>query len=202
MPANGSPNPILHLEWPELLSGMPSMKPIHLTLICHARTEAQRVGRFALDDDPLRDPPSPLIELSTTTRCLTAPELRARQTAESLNATLDQGLRDCDLGTWKGQPLKQLDERELHAWLTDPQAAPHGGESIAALCQRVARWMDSALGEGEWIAVTHPFVIRAAMLHALGASTESFHRIDVPPLARVRLSHYGQWRLQLATADL
>ncbi|QVM90640.1 histidine phosphatase family protein [Pseudomonas entomophila] len=173
------------------------MKSIHLSLICHARTEAQRVGRFALDDDPLRDLPSPLIERSTTACCLTAPELRARQTAESVAATIDEGLRDCDLGTWKGKPLKQLDERELQAWLTDPQAAPHGGESIAALCQRVARWMDSALGEGEWIAVTHPFVIRAAMLHALGAPFASFHRIDVPPLARVRLSHYGQWRLQL-----
>ncbi|MDF9618589.1 histidine phosphatase family protein [Pseudomonas entomophila] len=173
------------------------MKSIHLTLICHARTEAQRVGRFALDDDPLRDPPSPPIELATTPRCLCAPELRARETAEGLAATIDEGLRDCDLGTWKGLPLKQLDERELQAWLADPHATPHGGEPIAALCQRVARWMDGALGEGEWIAVSHPFVIRAAMLHALSAPFESFHRIDVPPLARVRLSHYGQWRLQL-----
>ncbi|QXI39248.1 histidine phosphatase family protein [Pseudomonas xantholysinigenes] len=169
------------------------MKPIHLTLVCHARTEAQRVGRFALDDEPA----SSSIELATTARCLTAPELRARQTVEHLAATIDEGLRDCDLGTWKGRLLKQLDERELQAWLADPHATPHGGESIAALCQRVAGWMDSALGEGEWIAVTHPFVIRAAMLHALGAPLASFQRIDVLPLARVRLSHSGQWRLQL-----
>ncbi|TFF41491.1 histidine phosphatase family protein [Pseudomonas sp. RIT623] len=173
------------------------MKPLHLTLICHARTEAQRVGRFALDDDQLREPPSLLTGLPTAARYLTAPELRTRQTAQGLNATVDEGLRDCALGTWKGRPLKQLDERELQAWLADPQATPHGGESIAALCQRVACWMDSALGEGEWVAVTHPFVIRAAMLHALGAPLESFQRIDVPPLARVCFSHYGQWRLQL-----
>lgn len=174
------------------------MKPTHLTLICHARTDAQRVGRFAVDDEPLRDVPGPLAELSTTARYLTAPELRARQTAEGLDATVDEGLRDCDLGSWKGMPLKQLDEEALQLWLTDPQAAPHGGESIAALCERVAQWMDSALAEGEWIAITHPFVIRAAMVHALGAPLESFQRIDVQPLARVRFSRYGQWRLQLS----
>ncbi|AZL72323.1 histidine phosphatase family protein [Pseudomonas oryziphila] len=174
------------------------MKPTHLTLICHARTEAQRVGRFALDDEPLLEAPGPLGELSTAARYLSAPELRARQTAEGLAATVDEGLRDCDLGSWKGMPLKQLDEQALQLWLIEPQAAPHGGESIAALCQRVAQWMDSALAEGEWIAITHPFVIRAAMLHALGAPLASFQRIDVPPLARVRFSHYGQWRLQLS----
>ncbi|WP_194789109.1 histidine phosphatase family protein [Pseudomonas sp. UFMG81] len=174
------------------------MKPTHLTLICHARTEAQRVGRFAQDDEPLRDPPSVLAQLSTTARCLTAPEHRTRQTAEGLAATVENGLRDCDLGSWKGMALKQLDEQQLQAWLSDPYATPHGGESIAALCQRVAHWMDSGLGEGEWVAITHPFVIRAAMLHGLGAPFEAFHRIDVPPLARVRLSHYGQWRVVLA----
>ncbi|MBI6898803.1 histidine phosphatase family protein [Pseudomonas putida] len=171
------------------------MKPIHLTLVCHARTEAQRVGRFALDDEPLRDPSAPL---STTARCLSAPELRARQTAEGLSATVDEGLRDCDLGEWKGLLLKQLDEDALQAWLSDPHATPHGGESIAALCERVATWMDSALLPGQWLAITHPFVIRAAMLHALAAPLASFHRIDVPPLAEVRFSHGGQWRLQLA----
>lgn len=173
------------------------MKPTHLTLICHARTEAQRVGRFAMDDEALRDPPSLLTDLPATARYLMAPELRSRQTAEGLNATVDEGLRDCDLGNWKGIPLKQLDEATLRVWLCDPQATPHGGESIAMLCERVATWMDTALTPGEWVAITHPFVIRAAMLHALGAPFESFHRIDVPPLARVCLSCYGQWRLQL-----
>ncbi|MEA3237783.1 histidine phosphatase family protein [Pseudomonas mosselii] len=173
------------------------MKPSHLTLICHARTEAQRLGRFAVDDESLRDPSSLSVDLPTTARYLTAPELRTRQTAEGLSATVDEGLRDCDFGSWKGLALKQLDEAAVKAWLSDPHAIPHGGESIAVLCERVATWMDTALAPGEWGAITHPFVIRAAMLHALGAPFESFHRIDVPPLARVCLSYYGQWRLQL-----
>ncbi|QXH52342.1 histidine phosphatase family protein [Pseudomonas fakonensis] len=174
------------------------MPPIHLTLICHAQTDAQRLGRFAQADDPLRDTLPPLTGLSTTARTLTAPELRTRQTAEGLNASVDQALRDYDLGTWQGLALKHLDPALLQAWLADPHAAPHGGETIAALCQRVAHWMDSALTPGEWSAITHPFVIRAAMLHALGAPLECFHKIDVLPLARVCFSHYGQWRLQLS----
>ena len=74
------------------------MKPSHLTLICHARTEAQRLGRFAVDDEPLRDPSSLSVDLPTTARYLTAPELRTRQTAEGLSATVDEGLRDCRRG--------------------------------------------------------------------------------------------------------
>jgi len=173
------------------------MKPTQLTLICHARTEAQRVGRFAGIDEPLLGPAPVLAGLPPSARCLTAPELRARQTAEGLPATVDEALRDCDLGSWQGLPLKQLNQAQLQAWLADPHAAPHGGESIAALCQRVASWMDNLPPAREWVAVTHPWVIRAALLHALGAPLQCFHPIDVTPLAQVRLSRYGQWRLQL-----
>lgn len=177
------------------------MQATRLTLICHARTEAQRLGRFATPDEPLRDLVVPLAQISTSARCLSAPELRAQQTARGLAFTLDDSLRDCDLGRWQGQSLKHLEQYEPHdlqCWLSDPHAAPHGGESIAALCRRVGEWMDSALGGGEWVAVTHPLVIRAAVLHALGAPLESFQRIDVPPLARVRFSRYDRWRLQMA----
>ena len=178
------------------------MKPVQLTLICHGQTEAQRVGRFALDDDPLRELPAPMAGLSTGAHCLSAPELRALQTAQGLGlqATVDERLRDCDLGRWQGLALKQLQHDDLaglQAWLADPQSAPHGGESVAALCSRVAHWLDSDLAAGEWLVITHPFVIRAAMLHALAAPLDAFQRIDVQPLAQVRLSHSTQWRLQL-----
>ncbi|NIF16576.1 histidine phosphatase family protein [Pantoea sp. Cy-639] len=173
------------------------MKPIQLTLVCHGLTEAQRVGRFALDDEPLRDPADVPGRVFGAAHCLSAPERRARQTADGLSARVDEGLRDADFGNWKGMPLKRLDQQALQAWLSDPHATPHGGESIAALCLRVGHWMDTALGEGDWVGITHPFVIRAAMLHALGAPLEVFHRIDVSPLARVCFSRYGKWRMQV-----
>lgn len=178
------------------------MKPVQLTLICHGQTEAQRLGRFARDDEPLRERPAPISGLSTAAHCLSAPELRALQTAEGLGvqATVDERLRDCDLGRWQGLALKQLQHDDLpglQAWLADPHSAPHGGESVAAMCSRVAQWLDSGLAPGEWVVITHPFVIRAATLHALAAPLEAFQRIDVQPLAQVRLSHTTQWRLQL-----
>jgi broad specificity phosphatase PhoE len=179
------------------------VKAIQLTLVCHGMTEAQRLGRFALDAEPLHEAVMPLPGLSTRAQGLCAPELRTQATAQGLQlqASVDERLRDCDLGRWRGLALKQLPQAALQAWMSDPHAAPHGGESVAALCVRVAHWMDSALVPGEWIAVTHPMVMRAAMLHALGAALESFHRIDVRPLAQVRFSHYGQWRVQLCATE-
>ena len=53
------------------------------------------------------------------------------------------------------------------------------------------------LGEGRVLALTHPAVMRAALIHALGASATAFWRIDVAPLSRLILSrHGGSWRLQ------
>lgn len=45
--------------------------------------------------------------------------------------------------------------------------------------------------------VTHPFVICAAILHALAASTASFNLIDVEPLAVVDLRFNERWRLRV-----
>jgi broad specificity phosphatase PhoE len=46
------------------------------------------------------------------------------------------------------------------------------------------------------VAVTHPAVIRAAIILALDAKPLSFWRIDIPPLYRVRLrGNSGRWTL-------
>jgi hypothetical protein len=50
------------------------------------------------------------------------------------------------------------------------------------------------------VAVTHPFVIRAALTHVLQGS--AFNLIDVEPLSTVELRFQGCWRLRLAGADL
>lgn len=177
------------------------MKATHLTLLCHGQTEAQRVGRFHLADDPLLLIPPPQTTPHAT-HLLTAPELRTRQTAEvfDLDAQTDNDLRDCDLGHWAGQSLKHLqqdDPASLQRWLADPHATPHQGESIAQLCQRVAAWMDNLPAAGRWQAVTHPMVIRAALLHVLESPLDAFHRIDVLPLSEVQFSRHGQWRLRI-----
>jgi broad specificity phosphatase PhoE len=46
------------------------------------------------------------------------------------------------------------------------------------------------------IAVTHPSVIRAAIIHAIDATPQSFWRIDIAPLPLTTLSrNNGRWSL-------
>jgi broad specificity phosphatase PhoE len=134
---------------------------------------------------------------------LIAPERRTRETAAALglSGASEPLLGDCDHGRWAGRSLAELqaeEPRALAAWLEDPDAAPHGGESVADVIRRIARWSDSPeRGEGRILAVTHPTVIRAALIHAMGAPASSFRRIDVAPLSRLVLSRHGaHWRVQ------
>jgi broad specificity phosphatase PhoE len=47
------------------------------------------------------------------------------------------------------------------------------------------------------VAITHPAVVRAAIVHALGAPPAAFWRIDVAPLSRTDLSgRDGRWNLR------
>ncbi|WP_430443208.1 MAG: histidine phosphatase family protein [Pseudomonas piscis] len=183
------------------------MQATRLTLICHARTLAQKLARLP-QDEPLEmdwqaQAASRAAELKRSTRVLCAPELRTRQTAALFSPSyqVEPALGDCALGDWQGLSLDCLQERQpqaLQAWLADPHQAPPGGESVAELCQRVTRWLERlAQQPGHWLAVTHPWVMRAAMLEALQAPLHSFNQIDIEPLSRLDLSHAGRWRLRL-----
>ena len=68
-------------------------------------------------------------------RALCGPEKRTRQTAELLGlaAETDSRLADLDCGRWRGDALDGVEPAELAVWLTDPQRAPHGGESVVDL---------------------------------------------------------------------
>lgn len=181
------------------------MKAIQLTLISHAATEAQRLGRFHTDADGVEDTTDQPLALAKDSSILTGPELRTLQTAglSGLPSTVEPALRDCDVGRWRGASLKALQRDEpalLQAWLTDPHCAPHGGESIADVCQRVALWLDSFTRPGHWVAMTHPMIVRAALMHVMQCPLAVFHRIDVQPLSQLHLGHYGVWRVRLASA--
>ncbi len=137
-------------------------------------------------------------------RAYAGPEQRTLQTAEALGlrASAEADLKDCDYGKWAGRSLTELGATEADAiavWLSDPQATPHGGESIADTIERIAAWLERrARDKGRLIAVSHPSIVRAAIVHAVGAQPASFWRIDVPPLSRTHMSNDGrQWRLTL-----
>lgn len=110
-------------------------------------------------------------------------------------------LRECDFGSWTGRALADVafqDAPAVEGWLHDPYAAPHGGESLAELINRVGGVLDDhLLPQGRSVAVVTPLVARAAAVHTLGAPPEVIFRIDIAPLGRVLISRSDQiWRLQ------
>nr|WP_232968735.1 histidine phosphatase family protein [Pseudomonas putida] len=178
------------------------VKAIRLTLICHALTQAQKNGRLHHSDDGILPLARQSDGDSSGVQLLSAPERRACETAAWLTGAvqIEPGLADCDLGRWQGLSLKQLQAEQPQAlaeWLQDPASAVHGGESFAALCQRLAAWLAAFDRPGDWLAVTHPMVMRAMLVQVLGCPMSAGQRIDVLPLSRLQLSFTGQWRLRL-----
>ncbi|WP_205875148.1 histidine phosphatase family protein [Mycobacterium camsae] len=172
-----------------------------LTLISHAMTDAMAARRFPADE-PLSDIGRRQVErLRGDFSALAAPELRTRQTAElsGLHAMIEPQLADLDCGLWRGRGIPAIPPTDLQTWLTDPAAAPHGGESVADLTDRVAGWLKSQDGNmTSTVAVTHPAVIRAAILVALDAPPKSFWRIDIAPVSRTVLHcRAGAWTLRI-----
>ena len=177
-----------------------------LDLLAHGASAATRYARFpgdeALEASAVRALEALRGRFCRYARVLTAPARAARETAQALGfePEVEIALRDCDYGRWRGLASKDVAEREpdaFAAWLGDLAVAPHGGESIAALTERVGSWLEQSLSrEGATLAVTHASVVRAAIVNALGAGSSAFWRIDVPPLARARLSgREGRWNL-------
>lgn len=143
--------------------------------------------------------------------------------ALGLRTVSEPAVRGWDMGRWSGRRLDEVSAAEpaaVSAWLTDPSAAPHGGESLLELCSRAGRWLDS-LGSGEVreggnasevregaevregreerrvLAVVEPSVVRAAVVSALALPPESFWRLDVAPLTVTGLTgRSGRWNLR------
>ncbi|MFD6897305.1 histidine phosphatase family protein [Rhodococcus sp. NPDC060086] len=175
-----------------------------LFLTSHASTHAQQRVRFPADD-PISERGRRELERvapPVVDRAFTAPEIRAVDTAAALDwpATVEPALRDLDYANWSGVPMDSIPELELAAWLSDPDAAPHGGESIAHLITRVGAWLDTVDESPERIGVVaHPAVVKAATVCALGAPVTAFWRVDVRPLSVTRFSgRGGRWTLKLS----
>ncbi|WP_067568503.1 histidine phosphatase family protein [Nocardia acidivorans] len=182
-----------------------------LTLITHAITDAVQGARFpvdeplnALGDRTIAKVGSLLGADHTVIRY--APETRTRATASGLGLSgePDAALRDIDHGGWAGQGMDALAPEDLMAWLTDPGYRGHGGESITDLIERVRDWLGGLAGSGRHItAVTHPALVRAAVLCTLDAPAQAFWRIDIPPLTATTLHHRAPaWTLRTTAGAL
>lgn len=168
-------------------------------MLSHGMTEAMAAGRFPTDESlsALGTRQVRAVgDLGFADRVVAGPETRTRQTAElcGWQPDLEADLADLDCGQWHGHILTDVDPGALHQWMTDPTSAPHGGESITALIDRTADWLHTvSANRCRLVAVTHPAVIRAAILSVLNAPAESFWRIDIPPATSTVLHHRKVW---------
>jgi broad specificity phosphatase PhoE len=177
-----------------------------LDLLAHGASGATRAARFP-EDEPLETS-----AIATTAalrgrlrrydRVLASPARAALGTAEALGleAKIEPALGDCDYARWRGLSLADVAARDADGftkWLSDPDATPHGGESLTALIGRVGVFLSHMLtSEGATLAITHASIVRAAILSALGAGPMAFWRIDVAPLSIARFSgREGRWNL-------
>ncbi|MCX4966266.1 histidine phosphatase family protein [Streptomyces sp. NBC_00654] len=182
---------------------------VRVLLISPAMNAALREARFedeaALDRAGERSARAAAGSVPAAGRYMSGPSQRCLRTAEALGLTTrtEAALADWDLGRWRGERLDEVTAREpeaVAAWLGDPAAAPHGGESLRDLTARVGGWLDATSdgADGSVLAVAGPSVVRAAVVHGLALPVVAFWRLDVVPLALTELSgRSGRWNVRL-----
>ena len=150
---------------------------------------------FTLRADDL---PQPVAErLAGADRRLRAPEIRLDA---GLAAETVADLTEIDYGCWSGRTLADIaaDPASLEAWRGDATVAPHGGESLADVRQRVESWLGRSLGDnGRLVVLASATIVRTAVLAVLDAPASALWSLDVTPWAEVALTGDGRrWALR------
>ncbi|MEV0691353.1 histidine phosphatase family protein [Streptomyces sp. NPDC050388] len=185
---------------------------LRVTFVAAAGSSSRLAERFE-DDRPLdragwsevQRVAHALLPLAAADLRYCSPNPRSRATGDGLGyAPLVQlALRDCDMGRWRGLTLGEAMAREpeaVDAWLADPRATVHGGESLLDFITRVGGWLDTRPLEEDFrvVAVAEPSVIRAALVYALKAPPATYWNIDVRALSRVSVTgQAGRWSLRI-----
>ena len=123
---------------------------------------------------------------------------------------IDRRFAEQDFGTWEGESYADLQHAQAIAyqqfWQDPANATPPGGESFAAVVERVAAamasWSQQHLGR-DLICVCHGGTIRAALAVALDLSPSAALRFVSDHLARTELDYLaadptyeGGWRVR------
>lgn len=180
--------------------------PTTTLLLRHGQTALSAERRFAgRGDIPLTDlghqqaaaTAAALARRSGIDLVITSPLRRTLETARAVSAaaglpmSVDDGLVETDFGSWEGMTFGEVMARwpdEIAAWMADPEVAPPGGESFAAVGVRVNAALDRILAEsaGQTIViVSHVTPIKSIVCRALLAPTAALFRfhLDVAALS-------------------
>lgn len=154
-----------------------------LYLVRHGATAANLEGRYiGWEEHPLspegEEQAARLaahLQSQRITAIVSSDLTRALQTARAISQATgvavqpDPRLREANFGQWSGLTYGEIAARApeaLQAWLSDPErVAPPGGESLAALRERVLPAIPHCDGA---VLVTHGGVIRTVLAHLTG----------------------------------
>lgn len=189
-------------------------RPTRLLLLRHGVTPLTLEKRFAGIGDP------PLTELGEQQAARAADRLRAderfgpidvilasplRRTLATAQAVADAiglevsaepGFRELDFGGFEGLTFAEAQERyptELSAFLASPEAAPPGGEALAAVAARVGAAKDVLLARyprRTVLVATHVTPIKALICQALGAPLSAVNRMELGAASLSVIDYY------------
>lgn len=176
--------------------------PLRLFLVRHGETVSNREMRYlGSSDEPLAE--SGLLQAGRLAAALAplpiravyaSPLRRAADTASRVAAArhlplrLEPRLREQCFGAWEGltraEILAGAGREELLRWETDLGLSPPGGESLAAVQERVLELVADLGREhaGDWIAlVSHVGPIKALLCAALAVPLAAARRMFLDP---------------------
>jgi broad specificity phosphatase PhoE len=180
-----------------------------LVLARHGRTEANARGVLlgradpALDDEGVRQAACLGTGLAglDVVRVVSSPLGRCRASAEviaealrtaglEIDVEVDDRWIELDYGVLDGLPLADVPAESWARWRADVSWAPDGGESLAALGERVRAACDdlvAAVTDADVVVVSHVSPIKAAVAWALGVGDEVAWRMWVAPASITRI---------------
>lgn len=106
------------------------------------------------------------------------------------DARVDERFAEMTFGTWTGSLYTDIFEQQpeqMHAWLADPASAPHGGETLTDLMDRVTAGLRDLPDDATSVVFCHGGPIGVSVFKALGAPLESFWRLRIDPASITEL---------------
>ncbi|SFS64271.1 histidine phosphatase family protein [Marininema halotolerans] len=171
-------------------------KGVCLLWIRHGQTEANRLGKYCgLLDEPLNEEGhrqvrdlTRVMKNHAVDHVYSSDRLRCRQTVAGLKGCWSKAevsilpdLRELSFGEWEGLTYNEIHQKSpapLQLWLDNPvTVSPPGGETLAALDQRLTVWLTSLVANhtGQTVAVvSHGGPIRWFLSYCLAKNPDCF----------------------------
>jgi ribonuclease H / adenosylcobalamin/alpha-ribazole phosphatase len=175
-----------------------------LILARHGRTAANAQGLLqgrmdlSLDEVGRGQAQKLAVALASVDVIISSPLRRAMETAEALGKDIevDERWQELDFGCLDGQRRQDIDVAVWKRLQQDVHYAPDGGESLAAMMQRVTPALDELLARSadqDIVVFTHVMPIKAAFSHVLNVGMETGRRtyLDQASITRLDASPFG-----------